>query len=674
VTLADERIDYSQSISSTTTLYVPETFFCSTDEDVYTNGAYSYTETNTATLTGDDTNLEASADVDVDCTLQPLVAVKTAEASYQRDISWELTKSVAPDSHTGVAGEEFDSIWTIAATKTETPAYGHLVTGTITVTNPTPIARSFTVTDVLDDDTEATVDCDALVIPAGGSVECSYTANPADATATLNTATITMGGFTEPITATADVVWDEQRNGDDTVTLADERIDYSQSISSTTTLNEPETFFCSSNEGDYTNGAYSYTETNTATLTGDDTNLEASADVDVDCTLQPLAAVKTAAGAFNQDLSWTLVKAAAPTVHEGEAGGTFGSTWTVTATKTVGAPYGHTVTGSITVSNPTAIARTFTVVDVLDDDTEATVTCPALEIPAGGSVECTYTANPADATATLNTATITMGGFTEPITATAEVAWTGTRIGDEAVQLTDPKFGLDQEISESTTVTFPETFACSSEVTDYTNGVYSYTVPNTAFLDGAVTDLEASAQVDVTCRVRIPTLDKTSAIEDGGPTVEPTDVINYTVTVGNTGGLPLTGPAVDNLPDGLTVVAGSVSGDGVVSNNGQTITWQVVDLAPGATLTFTYDAVVGEGVVDGQDLINVVTFLDLEDTTTTPVELPPVEPIEEEEEPPVDELADTGADRVGTVVTTALLSMLAGGLMITFGRRRRNEG
>ena len=145
--------------------------------------------------------------------------------------------------------------------------------------------------------------------------------------------------------------------------------------------------------------------------------------------------------------------------------------------------------------------------------------------------------------------------------------------------------------------------------------------------------------------------------------------------MGNVGGLPITGPVVDNLPAGLTAVTGTVSGGGVVSNNGQTITWQVVNLAPGATLTFTYQAVVGAGVTTGQNLVNVVTFQGLQDSTTTPVELPPVAGIEEEvvaaEE---EEIAATGANNVGNMVGAALLAMLAGGLMVTFGRRRRNQG
>ena len=38
-----------------------------------------------------------------------------------------------------------------------------------------------------------------------------------------------------------------------------------------------------------------------------------------------------------------------------------------------------------------------------------------------------------------------------------------------------------------------------------------------------------------------------------------------------------------------------------------------------------------------------------------------------------EEIAATGASDVGNLVGAALLTMLAGGLMVTFGRRRRNE-
>ena len=168
----------------------------------------------------------------------------------------------------------------------------------------------------------------------------------------------------------------------------------------------------------------------------------------------------------------------------------------------------------------------------------------------------------------------------------------------------------------------------------------------------------------------IPGLDKTSAIEDGGSTVEPGDVIDYTVAVSNMGGLPISGPVVDTLPAGLTVVPGTVSGGGTPNTELTQITWQVT-LAPGETQTFTYKAIVGDGVETGDSLVNLVTFQGLQDSTATPVELPPVAPIEDEVVGGTEDLAKTGADYVAPLVTAALLALLAGGLMVVFGRRRR---
>ena len=144
----------------------------------------------------------------------------------------------------------------------------------------------------------------------------------------------------------------------------------------------------------------------------------------------------------------------------------------------------------------------------------------------------------------------------------------------------------------------------------------------------------------------IPGLDKTSAPADGVAQVAPGDLINYSVTVSNTGGLPITGPVVDTLPAGLTVVPTTITGGGTPNATNTVITWQVVNLAPGATLTFTYQAVVGSGVTTGQNLVNVVTFQGLQDSTTTPVELPPVLPIEDEEVVAAEEeIAATGAEQ-----------------------------
>jgi hypothetical protein len=212
-----------------------------------------------------------------------------------------------------------------------------------------------------------------------------------------------------------------------------------------------------------------------------------------------LTATKSAAGSYDRRLTWTLDKSVSPTSHSGTPGQTAGSsTWTVTTTKSE-ALSNYRVTGSIVVSNPNPFDTAFGVSDQLNDGTVANVSCPSTTVPANGSVTCTYTATPAGATATLNTATITsddVGGTT----ATAAVSFSATVIGDDTTTLADPRFGYSQSISSGRTVTFPETFTCPADPTLYTNGTHTFTVSNTATLTGPNTNLSDNAAVTVTCR------------------------------------------------------------------------------------------------------------------------------------------------------------------------------
>lgn len=212
--------------------------------------------------------------------LQPLTATKTAAGSFGQLITWELTKTAAPTSHSGSTGDTFTSNWTVVATKTETPG-DHVVEGEITITNPNLIEVSVEIDDVLDDGTLATVTCpdtddDTGTVPANGELVCSYTALPDDDSATVNTAEITsLADGVEGVTATSGIVWIENPIGDDETLLEDARFGFSETITETTTKTFSEQFNCSA-EG-------TFTHDNTATLTGSETNLTASAFVTVDC-------------------------------------------------------------------------------------------------------------------------------------------------------------------------------------------------------------------------------------------------------------------------------------------------------------------------------------------------------------------------------------------------------
>src|SRR5690606_21348328 len=121
---------------------------------------------------------------------QPLSATKTANGTYDRSVSWQLTKSVSPGSFSGTAGQPVgDALWTVTATKSETFT-NYMVTGTITITNPNAIDVSVGVSDTLDDGTVAAVTCPSNIVPANGSLVCDYVASPS-ANATKNVAVIT---------------------------------------------------------------------------------------------------------------------------------------------------------------------------------------------------------------------------------------------------------------------------------------------------------------------------------------------------------------------------------------------------------------------------------------------------------------------------------------------------
>lgn len=116
-----------------------------------------------------------------------------------------------------------------------------------------------------------------------------------------------------------------------------------------------------------------------------------------------------------------------------------------------------------------------------------------------------------------------------------------------------------------------------------------------------------------------PTLDKFSnpVTTDAAPAlVQPGTRIDYSVTVGNNGNLPITDAAVvDTLPGSVTVVPGTISDGGTLSADGKTITWTVT-LTPGATKTLTYAVTVDKAAPQGAVLVNTARFQDLTDTTT----------------------------------------------------------
>jgi hypothetical protein len=285
-TLADPRVAFSQSISASRVLDIPEQFVCPSDPGSYTNGFLQFTETNVVTLNGG-INLADTAKVDIICQRpDPLTFDHQVTASYDRTVDWELTKTVAPATHEGMAGDTFESTWTVAATKSALED-NEQVDGTLTIGNSNLFGVPVSLQVSLNG-TAVSVVCPGTgnntgTVPAAGSLVCTYSATPTDRSATQSTGILISGNPLIPgDTMVVPLSWEENLSGFESGTLEDPRVAFSQSISASRLLDIPEQFVCPSDPGSYTNGFLQFTETNVVTLNGG-INLADTAKVDIIC-------------------------------------------------------------------------------------------------------------------------------------------------------------------------------------------------------------------------------------------------------------------------------------------------------------------------------------------------------------------------------------------------------
>jgi hypothetical protein len=334
---------------------------------------------------------------------QPLEVEKTAEASYDRTVEWELEKYVDPDSHEGYAGEEAGtSIWTVIATKTEI-IDNYFIEGTITITNPNDYPVDFSVVDELDDGTLADVSCPTYTVPANDYVVCTYEAYPDDDSAEWNTATVSVDGE-EDVVATAEVDFIEILIGYDEGTLSDPRFGFEELISQTTEEEFEEIFVCPTDVSLYEDGVYVFDEENTAYL-NDNIDLEASAAVTITCYLpEELTVTKTAVTSYAREHMWDIAKKV-ETEFEHEldgypkiwlyidGSGDETATWTIDVTYEGFLDSDFNVSGVITIENTGYVDAVITdIVDILADtpiDIDCDVEFP-YTLPFGETLTCYY--------------------------------------------------------------------------------------------------------------------------------------------------------------------------------------------------------------------------------------------------------------------------------------------
>ena len=370
--------------------------------------------------------------------------------------------------------------------------------------------------DELGDGTTASVTCPSYTVPAGSSIECSYTASPDDASATLNTATVTsltagVGGDT----ATADVGWTA------TVYNGSAEVDDDQESDFPTTVNagagpwqwsETQDHTCSTSPDDYgEDGSYSATLDNYAMVTGSDGQTDnAEAHTTYTCYIWDVS--KTADGSYNDQYDWDITKTVDPESQSGFAGDTLEWEWTISWNSFFVGEINHAVSGVITVDNPADIELTVDMADELSGGFAATVTCndgdggTDLTIAANSSGICNYSAAP-DSRLAQNTATATRKGFS--VSDTINVNW-----------VQGPDVGLDATISDSNNVDIPvdsaqpyqytESVDCSTDTSLYVDeGVsYSGSADNEATITWTGGSDSSTADTDYTCY--IPEISKTA--------------------------------------------------------------------------------------------------------------------------------------------------------------------
>jgi len=163
-----------------------KTFTC--DDD-----AGSHDNTATIRETG-----QSSGPVWVTVNCYALEVTKDADTSFNRYWTWTIDKTGDQTELTLSVGQQFlvNYSVTVGATSTDDD---WAVNGTISVTNPAPMAATInSVSDVVSDVGAASVDCGVSFpysLAAGGTLNCTYSADLPDASSRTNTATATLQNY-----------------------------------------------------------------------------------------------------------------------------------------------------------------------------------------------------------------------------------------------------------------------------------------------------------------------------------------------------------------------------------------------------------------------------------------------------------------------------------------------
>ena len=581
--------------------------------------------------------------------LAPVVNVaKTAVPSLTRTFPWTVKKYVSVDGGATYQdasanlnlfnGDSANVKWKIDYTKGTPVDSNQTLTGSVTVTNPTgsgpiPTAISATVNSLSDvlsqtgqSDANVTLTCPGTTFPktlaGGASFVCTYTkALPSSATGT-NTATAVLavgGTFSghkdfDPSTATPTLVDDSASLDDDLDTTGLPLV-----VSGTGSHSYDNSQGCGS----------SRTVTNTAVLTTTDTHTVLTDPASLVITCNGLTTTKNAHPSFGRTFDWTVKKEVSldgVTYQDANVdlsqfvGDSSTLHWRITPTRGAGTDSGFAVTGTITIHNGSTLNATgVTVGDAISGPIAATVDCDpgtvgnqtTLNIAAGTSGTCTYSASLPDSTTRLNTATATLFGIGYSGTASIDFTGVTPTTTDATATLTGDTLStglFPAPATSGTAVTYTTSAPCGE----------SRTIKNTVTLteDDSKTTRTDDAQATITClrltvtktatpsftRTWTWTVKKTSndsalTLELGQTFFEPYSV-KYTATNTDSafnvsGTITVTSPAgaptrTVNVSDVYAATNATVDCNGATAGSGLP-----ASLAGGGTLNCTYSVDLG---------------------------------------------------------------------------------
>lgn len=422
------------------------------------------------TLDGD------SAAVTVNC-YAPTIS-KSGSGSYNRDLSWDVTKSVDTSVFNLNMGDSATANYLVNVTK-NVSEYGFAAGGTITITNPNP-SEDFTAS--IDDPGVALVCGGSLLVPAGSSASCGWSSAPASATPFTNTASFSL--FDQSYSASAEVAFTAIVTGDETVNIADTNAKGPQGIVGGSTSYPYSVPFSCGSSGNYPN---------TVTITGPHTNVSANADVTVWCYSPSVS--KDGSGSFTHSVSWSIDKSVTPDSLVMIVGDPAQSAnYTVLLTKSVSDS--GSASGTIYVTNPNPDKE----MNVsIADNLPVVLDCNGfLTVPAGQTATCGWSLTLSGSGSFDNTVTVTLNGYSTSATANIPVSYTAS--GDETVDLNDSIVGGLGSYGGGATVTYSNSFTCmTAGDSDHLNTA-TITGPNgTNLSDNASVHVHCSEPVKYWC-------------------------------------------------------------------------------------------------------------------------------------------------------------------------------